>query len=111
VAKPPRPQGSLQGDSLQLRPESDRGGLGEQNLGIGALAKARERLVADDLVAREFDDRLEDRTEVAAFDDARDVITAAPSSVRSATSRPMTARPGRRTPRGPQYLGDGDLLD
>ena len=88
-AEPPQAaEGGLERGRLQLDPEADRGRLGEHELRIGAVGEARERLVADDLISRELDYRLEDRMELSGGDDARDVVAATPQP-RSARPRPV----------------------
>lgn len=72
----PRRQGSLERDGLQFGPEPDRGRFGKHGLGIGPVGEARERLVANDRLAPEVHDRLEDRLEGSVPDDVQDVVTA-----------------------------------
>jgi len=73
--------------------EANRGRLGEHELRIRTVGEACQRLVADDRIARELDDRLEDRMEGSVRDDACDVI-AAPSALGPLGHVAADERPG-----------------
>jgi hypothetical protein len=108
---PRRREGSPECGNLQFGPEADHGRCGEHGLGIGTVGEARERLVADDLIAPEIDDRLEDRPDGLVPDDGRDVIAASP---RLGPLGHVAAdeRPGQvgELDEGRQGFDNGDLL-
>jgi hypothetical protein len=67
------PEGGLERGDLELDPQPDPGGRGEDEVGPGAIGKAAEGLVADDRAGVELHDRLEERNEDTGIEDRLDV--------------------------------------